>query len=74
MKNRLLLLLLSVTLLLVVASCDKKETRLEDYWVELATVAKTEASTTIVLDNGTILTPNNASKWDIEDGARVILN
>lgn len=74
MKNRLLLLLLSVTLLLVVASCDKKEMRLEDYWVELATVVKTEASTTIVLDNGTILTPNNASKWDIEDGARVILN
>lgn len=74
MKNKLLLLILSVTLLLLVASCDKKESRLADYLLELATVAKTEASTTMVLDNGTILTPNNASKWDVADGARVILN
>ena len=73
MKNRHLLIL-SVIILLLVASCDKKETRLVDFLVELATIAKTEASTTILLDNGTVLTPNNASKLDVEEGARVILN
>ena len=73
MKNRHLLIL-SVILLLFVASCSKDEARIVDFFVEFATIAKTPSSTTILLDNGTVLTPNNASNLDIKDGDRVILN
>lgn len=77
MKNRHSLIL-STLLLLLLASCSEKETRIVDFLVEFATVAKTASSTTIVLDNGTVLTPNNAINGeinvDIKDGDRVILN
>lgn len=73
MKNRHILIL-SVILLLLFSSCEKKETRLDNFFVEFATIAKTEASTTILLDNGKVLTPNNATNVEIKNGDRVILN
>lgn len=74
MKNRATLIVLSVILLLFFSSCDKKENRLVDYFVEIATIAKTESLITILLDNGTVLTPENTNKLDFKNGERVILN
>lgn len=73
MKNRQLLML-STIILLLLASCSKEETRIVDYLVEFATVAKIESSTTILLDNGTVLTPSNVTNLEVNDGDRVILN
>lgn len=73
MKNRHLLIL-STIILLLATSCSKEETRLVDFLVEFATVAKTASSTTILLDNGTALTPSNATNLEVIDGDRVVLN
>ena len=74
MKNKSTLIVLSVILLLFFSSCDKKESRLVDYFVEIATVVKTESLLTILLDNGTVLTPENTNKLDFKDGDRVMIN
>lgn len=74
MKNRATLIVLSVILLLFFSSCDKKESRLVDFFVEIATVVKSESLLTILLDNGTVLTPENINKLDFKDGDRVIVN
>lgn len=73
MKNKLIILSAVIFLSLFFA-CQKDEVRIDNYLVELATVRKTEANSTFLLDNGTVLTPKNAIKTELENGNRVILN
>lgn len=73
MKNRLTLIF-SVIIISFFHGCDKKDVRLDNYFVEFATVIIKESSVTFQLDNGTVLTPQNTSTLKLEDGNRVIIN
>ena len=42
---------------LFVSSCDKEPDRLDDYWVEFATLLKVGSSYRFQLDNGRLLVP-----------------
>ncbi len=72
MKNRATLMF--SVLLLFFVSCNKEQARLVDFFVEFATVIKTEPSVTIQLDNGKVLSSKNNSNIEVEEGDRVILN
>lgn len=73
MRNRATLILLSLVFLFFVR-CDKDETRIPNYFVEFATVVKTESSLIFELDNGTVLTTDESSNYDLDNGNRVIIN
>lgn len=68
------ILLYSFIFLLLLFGCEKESTRIDDFLVEFATVEKAGVDIIFHLDNGTILTPENTTNLDIEDGKRVILN
>ncbi len=63
-----------IFLLLLVVGCEKESVRIDDYWVEFATVNKTGNNIAFHLDNGKILTPQNPTSLDLEEGSRVIVN
>lgn len=67
-------LIFSIFFLLFFVSCDKEENRIVNFLVEFATIAKTETSTTIILDDSTILTPENDPNLNLENMDRIILN
>lgn len=73
MKNRATLITI-IASLLICASCNKEEKRIPDFLVEFATIIKANSSIAIKLDNEEILTPENPSNLNIEEGNRVILN
>ena len=73
MRNKDTLIFLTLVLLLFVG-CDKDETRIPDYFVEFATVVKTESSIIFKLDNGNVLTPDDSLNYDLDNGNRVIIN
>lgn len=73
MRNRLALILLVITFVFC-ASCDDKDTRIESFLVEFATIIKQDASITFQLDNGAILTPQKSTNLKLENDNRVILN
>lgn len=74
MRNRTTFIF-SVLVLLFFVCCDKKDSRIPDFFVEFATIIKNETSITIQLDNGNILTPEPSSNnLDIDNGSRVIIN
>ncbi len=73
MKNRLSLILLVVFFAFSI-SCDDKDIRINDFFVEFATVIKQDALITFRLDDGTILTPQKQPNLKLENDYRVILN
>ena len=73
MKNRLSLILLVVFFAFSI-SCEDKDIRINDFFVEFATVIQQDALITFRLDDGTILTPQNQPNLKLENDYRVILN
>lgn len=71
MKN--ILLFWIVFLLLSVEGCEKATQRLEDYFVDFATVKKNANNTWFQLDNGRLLIPLEID-YSGQEGQRVILN
>ncbi len=59
---------------LFVSSCDKEPDRLDDYWVEFATLLKVGSSYRFQLDNGRLLVPEKTEGIEGQNGQRVILN
>lgn len=72
MKSTLLSLLIAL-LLLQAAGCEKEPKRLDDYFVEFATVKKEDTSYRFQLDNGRLLIPRETD-YTGNEGQRVILN
>ncbi|MGI6573683.1 MAG: hypothetical protein ACOX19_09840 [Fermentimonas sp.] len=60
--------------LLFVSGCDKEPKRMDDYFVEFATLLKEGSSIRFQLDNGQLLTPESNDNIKGEDRQRVILN
>ena len=73
MKNKLTIVF-AVIFLSLFFGCQKEDVRIDDYLVELATVIKTESFTKFQLDNGSVLTPKDENKTELNNGSRVILN
>ncbi|MCE5204701.1 MAG: NigD-like protein [Porphyromonadaceae bacterium] len=71
MKNFLLFWI--VLLLLSVAGCEEEPKRLDDYFVDFATVKKNGSSYRFQLDNGRLLIPRETD-YSGQEGQRVILN
>ena len=67
-------LLFSVIIILLYTSCSKDENRLDNFFVEFATVIKLESHITFQLDNGAVLTSENTPNLELENENRVILN
>lgn len=62
-----------ILLLLPVAGCEEEPQRLDDYFVDFATVKKNGSSYRFQLDNGRILIPLETN-YSGQEGQRVILN
>ena len=60
--------------LLSVLGCDKEPKRMDDYFVEFATLLKEGSSIRFQLDNGQLLTPESNKNIKGEHKQRVILN
>ena len=67
----LLLFLISLSLL---QSCEKEGKRLDDYWVNFATVVKSNTEVTFQLDNNKVLIPKELKDYKGDIGQRVLLN
>ena len=65
--------LLSISLLLL-QSCQKEDKRLDDYWVNFATVIKSNNDVRFHLDNNKTLIPKKLKDYNGDSGQRVILN
>ena len=64
-----------IVVCLLNAGCEKNPKRLDDFFVEFATVVKTDDKITFKLDNGKQLTPEALKKnYSGENGQRVLLN
>lgn len=61
-------------LLTTLSSCDKETERLDNYFVDFATVVKESANYRFRLDNGRLLIPNEVKNFSGEEGQRVVLN
>ena len=72
MKSILLVLWVAL-LLLPAAGCEKEPKRLDDYFVDFATVKKEGAGYRFLLDNGRLLIPKETD-YTGNEGQRVILN
>ena len=72
MKSILLVLWVAL-LLLPAAGCEKEPKRLDDYFVNFATVKKEGAGYRFLLDNGRLLIPKETD-YTGNEGQRVILN
>lgn len=72
MKSTLLALLIAL-LLLQAAGCEKEPKRMDDYFMEFATVKKEGAGYRFLLDNGRLLIPRETD-YTGNEGQRVILN
>ena len=64
---------LSAILLLAIA-CEKEPERMQDIFLEFATVVNTSSRTVFKLDNNRLLVPNDNKDYRVEEGKRVIIN
>lgn len=55
-------------------SCGKENDRIDDFWVELATVMRPAEQITFQLDNYKTLVPEELKDYSGKDGQRVVLN
>jgi hypothetical protein len=60
--------------LLFVTACEKQPERIDDYFLEFATVLKSNGAIKFELDNRKILIPKTSTSYDGIDGQRVILD
>lgn len=60
--------------LLFVSGCDKEPKRMDDYFMEFATLLKEGSSIRFQLDSGQLLIPESNDNIKGENGQRVILN
>ncbi len=61
-------------LVLSFSTCQKEISRVDDFWVEFATVVKVTETTAFQLDNNKILIPNEPEKHKFDAGKRVIMS
>lgn len=74
MKSKISLLV-AIFIFTLLVGCDKESERIDDYFVELATVNVSASTMTFRLDNGKVLKLESATTTlDVEDGNRVILD
>ena len=73
MKNKFALLF-AITFISFLLSCQKEATRIPDFWREFATVEIIDANISFILDNGSILKPQEPISFDLENGSRVIID
>ncbi|HTN69242.1 MAG TPA: NigD-like C-terminal domain-containing protein [Dysgonamonadaceae bacterium] len=73
MKNRVTLSL-SIIFFFFFLSCKKETHRIDNFFVEFATVNKSESILLFLLDDDTKLTPSNPSVLDLKDGMRALIN
>ncbi len=73
MKKRFLIIIGLLSLLFVTA-CEKEPNRMNDYFLEFATVLKSNGEIKFALDNRKILIPKTSTSYDGVDGQRVILD
>ena len=73
MKNSLALIFF-VIILLFFPGCDKKEIRLDNFFVEFATVINKDSSLKFQLDNDNVLNPQNTPTIELKNGNRVIIS
>lgn len=66
--------ILLASLLLSLSACKKDSERIEDYFVEFATVVKENSNYRFRLDNGRLLIPQDVKSYSGQEGQRVILN
>lgn len=74
MKNKLLLVFISVLSLFLFCKCQEEETRLSDYYVDFATTVIDNSQLIFQLDNGEKLLPQNATNVELKHDTRVILS
>jgi len=67
-------LLIGLFSLVFVTACEKQPERIEDYFLEFATVLKSNGAIKFELDNRKILIPKTSTSYDGIDGRRVILD
>ncbi len=73
MKKQIIGIFLTALLLLFV-SCEKQPKRLDDFFVEFATVVKSGDKINFELDNGKRLIPETLKNYSGKEGQRVVLN
>lgn len=59
---------------LIAFACEKNEKRIDDFFVEFATVIKPAEQITFQLDNNKILIPKKLKDYSGKNGQRVVLN
>jgi len=67
-------LLIGLFSLVFVTACEKQPERIEDYFLEFATVLKSNGEIKFALDNRKILIPKTSTSYDGINGQRVILD
>jgi len=67
-------LLIGLLSLVFVTACEKQPERIEDYFLEFATVLKSNGEIKFALDNRKILIPKTSTSYDGINGQRVILD
>lgn len=68
------IILSAILVFLFAISCEKETKRMDDFWVEFATVIKSESKTVFRLDNFKTLVPKELKDYSGKDGQRVVLN
>ncbi len=63
-----------VILLSLLTGCTKEPSRMDNYWVDLATVLLDRDQLSLQLDNNQIVVPDQPIHEDLETGQRVIIN
>lgn len=72
MKRKFFILL--PIFLFLAAACEKKTDRMENFLIEFATVVRTDAHLSFLLDNNKTLIPERLSNYSGKNGQRVIIN
>ena len=72
--KQLLFFSLLIIPLLLLQACQKKEERLDDYWINFATVLKSNSEIRFQLDNKKILIPKELKDYKGNNDQRVIIN
>jgi hypothetical protein len=67
-------LLIGLLSLVIVTACEKQPERINDYFLEFATVWKSNGAIKFELDNRKILIPKTLPRYEGIDGQRVILD
>lgn len=63
-----------LTLLLLALSCEKEPARLDDMYLEFATVVNKDSGIQFRLDNNRFLIPNDSYADNVESGERIIIS